>query len=225
MQRLQSGEIEIAAVHDDDRACRPVNQVEHIDVVHVAGGDMDENRNAPAQIDDGMGFDRRLGCAEVRPRKQRQTQVDGRGVQRIERFLETQANVVALIQLDRYCNQPMTKCLEQSPVASLVGIGKGGAGYLAAKPDVVELGALRVQTCHQIAQAFAACELGVRDAQKMIPGREVSDAMIRSESIDQMLEVTEGNKTQQLRENRLAAIHGVAPFAKKTGNDTGDRKS
>jgi hypothetical protein len=57
----------------------------------------------------------------------------------------------------------------------------------------------------------------------MIPGREVSDAMIRSESIDQMLEVTEGNKTQQLRENRLAAIHGVAPFAKKTGNDTGQK--
>ena len=32
--------------------------------------------------------------------------------------------------------------------------------------------------------------------------------------------MAEWNNAQQLRENRLAAIHGVASFAKKTGNDT-----
>jgi len=155
--------------------------------------------------------------------EQRQAQVDGRGVQRIEWFLETQAAVLALIQLDRYGNQPMTERFEQSPVASLVGIGQGRSGYLAANPDVIELGALRVQTSHQIAQALAPGELGVRDAQKMVPGREMSDAVIRREPIDQMLEMTEWNKTQQLRENRLAAIHGVASYAKKTGKDTGQK--
>jgi hypothetical protein len=34
--------------------------------------------------------------------------------------------------------------------------------------------------------------------------------------IDQMLEVTEGHKTQQLREYRLAAIHDIASFAEET---------
>jgi hypothetical protein len=57
----------------------------------------------------------------------------------------------------------------------------------------------------------------------MVPGGEMSDAVIRGEPIDQMLEVTEWHKTQQLRENRLAAIHGDASFAKKTGNDTGQK--
>jgi hypothetical protein len=33
----------------------------------------------------------------------------------------------------------------------------------------------------------------------------------------------EWNKTQQLRENRLAVIHGVASYAKKTGKDTGQK--
>jgi hypothetical protein len=51
----------------------------------------------------------------------------------------------------------------------------------------------------------------------------MSDAVIRREPIDQVLEVTEWDKTQQLRENRLAAIHGVASYAKKTGNDTGQK--
>lgn len=49
--------------------------------------------------------------------------------------------------------------------------------------DVIDLGALRVQTSHQIAHALASRELGVRDAQKMIPGREMPDAVIRRELI------------------------------------------
>ena len=77
MQRLQPGEIEIATIDDDDRTGRPDNQVEHIDVVHLAGGDMDENGNGAAQIDDGVGFDCCLGRAEIRPREQCQTQIDG----------------------------------------------------------------------------------------------------------------------------------------------------
>jgi hypothetical protein len=52
---------------------------------------------------------------------------------------------------------------------------------------------------------------------------EVLDTVVRRESIDQILEVPEWHKTQQLRENRLAAIHGVASFAKRTGNDTGQK--
>ena len=89
MQRLQSGEIEIAAIDDDDRTGWPVNQVEHINVVHLACRDMDENGNGAAQVDDGVGFDGGFGRAEVRPGEQCQAQIDGGGVQRIERFLET----------------------------------------------------------------------------------------------------------------------------------------
>jgi hypothetical protein len=53
----------------------------------------------------------------------------------------------------------------------------------------------------------------------MIPRREVSDAMICCISIDEMFEVTEGNKVQQLREHRATTIHDVASFARKTGKD------
>lgn len=218
MQRLKSGEIQIAAIDNDDRTGWPLNQVQYIDVVHFASRDIDENRNRAAQIDDRVGFDCRLGGSKIRPRKQRQTQIDGRRVQRIEWFVQSQPNVLALMQLDRYGNQSMTQCLEQPPVAPFVGIGQGGTRYLAANPNVVELGTVRVQTRHQIAQALASGDLGIRDTQEMVPGREMPDAMIRAEAIHQMLEVTEGYKGQQLCENRLTAIHFYASIAKKTGN-------
>jgi hypothetical protein len=55
----------------------------------------------------------------------------------------------------------------------------------------------------------------------MIPRREVLDAVIRCEPIDQVLEVSERNEVQQLRKNRPATIHGVASIATKSGKDTG----
>lgn len=44
---------------------------------------------------------------------------------------------------------------------------------------------------------------------------------LRHRSIDEMREMTEGNKIQQLRENRAATIHDVVSFARKIGKDTG----
>ena len=67
MQRLQSDEIEIAAVDDNNRTCWPMNQVEYIDVVHLAGGDMNENRNGPAQIDDDSYYWGRKWRIAARP--------------------------------------------------------------------------------------------------------------------------------------------------------------
>jgi hypothetical protein len=117
-------------------------------------------------------------------------------------------------------NQSMAECFEQSPIASLVGVGQSGAGYLAANPNVVELGALRIEASHQISQSFPTSQLGIRDTQKLGPGREVSDSVVRCISIDEMLEMTEGNEVQQLREYRPATIHDAAPFAKITCKDT-----
>lgn len=220
MQRLQSGEIEIAAIDDHDGTRRPLNHVENLDVVHLAGGDMDENGNGAAQIDNRVGLDSRLGRAKVGLGKQTQTQIDGGGVHRIKRFLDFQSNVVALMDFDGGRNQPMTECFEQSPIASFVGVGQRGAGYLAANPNVVELGALRIEASDQIPQAFPTGQLGIRDAQKLRPGREVSDSVVRRISVDEMLEMTEGNEVQQLREYRPTTIHDGATFAKITGKDT-----
>src|ERR1035437_8151816 len=220
MQCLPSGEIEIAAVDEYDGYRRPMNHVEDLDVVHLAGGDMDENGNGASQIDNRVRLDGRLGRAEVRPRKQTQTQVDSGGIHGIEGFLDAQSNIFALIEFDGGCNQSMTERFKQSPIAAFVGVGQRGAGDLAANPDVVELGTLRIETSHQIAQTFPTCQLGIRDAEEMCPRRKVTDAMVRGISIDEMLEMTEGDEVQQLRKHRPATIHDLASFANKNGKDT-----
>jgi hypothetical protein len=223
MQRVESGEIEIAAIDNNDRPGGPLDHIEDIDVVHFARGDVHEYRDGAAQIDDGVGFDGCLGGTKVRPGKECQAQIDRGGIHGIQGFLESQAGLFALMQFDRYGNQAMAKGFEQLPLAPLVGIGQGGARDLAANADVIELGAMGIEARHQIAQAFAPSQLGVSDAQEMIPSREVFDAVVRCEAIHQVFEVGEGNEVQQLSENRTTVIHEAASFAWENGKDTGQQ--
>ena len=127
--------------------------------------------------------------------------------------------VVALMDFDGGRNQSMAECFEQLPIASLVGVGQRGAGYLAANSNVVELGALRIEASHHIPQAFPTGQLGIRDAEEVSPGRKVLNTMVGGISIDEMFEMTEGNEVQQLREYRPATIHDAASFARKAGKD------
>ncbi len=109
MQAIQPLEIDVAAIHDVEGAGLRYQQVEDIDIVQLAVGDVDEARNAAAQIQQRVHLHRRLGRAEVRPREHRQAQVDGRGVQRVDRVGQFQAQVFAGVELSGLRNQRCAK--------------------------------------------------------------------------------------------------------------------
>lgn len=50
-----------------------------------------EDRDAALQVHQGMDLDGTLGGAEARPREGVQAQVDGRGIERVDRVVELQA--------------------------------------------------------------------------------------------------------------------------------------
>ncbi len=53
MQGVQSVEIRLAAIDHNNGACGPVNDVEHVDIVHFPRGNVHENWDTAAQIDGG----------------------------------------------------------------------------------------------------------------------------------------------------------------------------
>src|ERR1051326_2453900 len=57
-------------------------------VVQPAVGDLNEARDAAAQIEQGVHLHFRLGRTKVRPRKQRQAQIDGGRVESVDRGVE-----------------------------------------------------------------------------------------------------------------------------------------
>ena len=79
VQFVESGEVDVGLVHDVKRASLDVallaEQVEYLDVVHLAVADVNKTGNGTLQIHQRMEFDRSLGGPKRRPIEQAQTQV------------------------------------------------------------------------------------------------------------------------------------------------------
>ena len=91
MQRVQPLEVEIAAIHHVEGAGLDEQHVEHVDVVQLAVGDVDEGGDAAAQVQQRVQLDGGLGRAKRRPREQGQAQIDGGGVERVDGFVQLDA--------------------------------------------------------------------------------------------------------------------------------------
>ena len=66
--------------------------------MHLAITNVNKGADVAAQIEQRMHLDGGLGCAEHRPRKYRQTQIDSRGVERVDGFLQIDAEGLLRIQ-------------------------------------------------------------------------------------------------------------------------------
>src|SRR5271157_624897 len=67
------------------------------------------------------------------------------------------------------------------------------------------------QTGLDIAQAFAIGELRKRHAQKLVPAGKTADLVVALIALDGTAKLVRRNEIHQLREHRLALIHGSQP--------------
>jgi hypothetical protein len=123
-----------------------------------------------------MHFDGGFVLSKLRPGEQRQTQIDGGGVQRIEALVEIHTNGIGGAEGARDANQNMREVGEDAPVARLVGVGQRGPRHLAMETHVVHLRAQSTETCLDIAQALPVSELRKTHGQILIPAREAPQA-------------------------------------------------
>ena len=75
MQAVQSGEVEIAAIHDVERTGFPSELVEDVHVVNTARRDNDDGGKVAVESQQCVEFDGGFVAAELSPREQRETEV------------------------------------------------------------------------------------------------------------------------------------------------------
>jgi hypothetical protein len=208
MQHMQAREIDIAAIHDIGGAGLGQHEVESVNVVQLAVRDMDEARDAAAQIEQGVHLYRRLGGAKVRPRKQREAQIDGGRIQSIDRVVQVQAQILVDIESSGLADQSLRQLRVDAPVAPLVGIGQRRSPYRFAKTHVVELRGLRRQAGLDVAQALSIGKLRKGHCSVLLRAGERSHPAIAIVACDDTREGTPRQKIHNLSEQRLADIHG-----------------
>ena len=158
-----------------------------------------------------MHLDGGLGCAKGRPVEQRETQIDGRGVERIDRVGQIQTEVGIAVELSCTTDEQSGQIGPDAPVARFVRIGQGRAMYTVAQSHRIQLAAVGRQRHLDVAQRLAPRQLSKRHDAKLFGTRQASHAGIARIAIHDASKARPGNKLHDLCKQRLACVHGMAP--------------
>ena len=184
------------------------SKVQHIDVVHLAVGDVDEGGDRSPQIEQRVQLHGRLGGAKRRPREHRQAQIDGRGIEGVDGIGQFHAEALVDVERAGLDDQPLGQLEVDAPVARLVGIGQRRASDRRADAHVVKLAGLSRQTHFDIAQALAVGQLREGHDAKLLGATQAARPVIAAVSIDDAMEGLPRQEVHDLREQGLAEVHG-----------------
>ncbi len=205
----QSGEIQIAPIHQIERTRLQHQIVHHIDLVRLAVGDVNETGDVASQVQQRVQLDGGLGRAKRRPCKHRQAQVDGAGVERINRRVEFQTKRLRGVQGSRQANQVLGKVRIDLPRARCVRIGQRVArNRLTTKAHVIQPSGLGAQVDFDIAQGLAVGQLREGHGEELIQAREIFDLVFAPVVGHTATKRAQGQIEHKLRKYELALVHG-----------------
>ena len=175
--------------------------------MQLAVADVDERRNRAAQVQQRVQFDGRLGRAKRRPVEQGQAQIDGGGVQGINRVVQIDTERVACVQLARAADQQGGQIEPDAPVARFVGVGQRGALDRYAKAHRVQLGGVGRQADLDVAQALAPSQLREGHCAELLGARQGAHARVASIPMHDASKARPRHELHDLGEQGLANIH------------------
>lgn len=155
LKTVEPGEIDIASIHDIEGARFHGKMIEGFDIVHFPLGNMDKTRNVAAQIDQGMELDGSFASAELRPREEFQTKIDGGGIEGVDGLIQLDSEPILRIEFARVGNEDVREIGIDVPVAILIGLGQSIASDRATKAQMIEFGFDGIQAGFDIAEAVS----------------------------------------------------------------------
>jgi hypothetical protein len=143
----------------------------------------------------------------MRPRKERQTQVDRRRIERIDCVGEIETQILVDVQPPRLGDQSLGQLRVNAPIARLVGIGQRRTPHRIAEAHGIEFRDLHRQAGFDVAQALPVGQLSERHGSIMLGTRQRPHPMVATVPRDNPGEPAPRQKIHQLGEKRLATVH------------------
>ena len=168
-----------------------------------------------AQIEQRVKLDGSLPASKRGPGKQRETQIDGRRIESIDRPFQIDSERLVAIKFSRALDECLCKVGVNAPVAFAVGVGQCAACNATAKSHVIKFRLDRSQTDFDVAQTFAVSQLCKRHRQKLIATREVPCPIVASITPDAFVEIVPRKEFHELCEDQLATVHRPSPAKRK----------
>ena len=206
--QYEPGEVHIATIHQVEGSCFEHQTVEPAHIVLPRPGNADAGRNRPAQVDLGMKLDACLGLTEVGPREKRQRQVDGSGVERVDRIVQIQAKILAHIERPGLLHQALGEVLPDPPVSRFVGIGESGFCNLLVESKMIERLGSCVEASRDVAQPVPGSHLRENHAGELLSESKMADRDCGLVSLYNAVERLAVDQVENLGENEASGVHG-----------------
>src|ERR1022692_4048557 len=205
-QRMKPCEIDVAAIHHVNGAGLRRDQIQRERIAHFAVGNMDKAWDWAAQIKQRVHFDGCFRRTKIGPRKQRQTQIDRRAVERVNSVREIKPYVVIDVNFACSTDQDSGNVRPYAPVSPFVCIGQRRPCNGLTQSHAIQLRWLCAKTCFDIAQALAIHHLRERHDAKLFTATETADANIAAIARDDSIETRTRHE-----------IHNLPPRSEKSG--------
>lgn len=218
MNYKQALEIQITAIEQIERARLDGQLVQGVDLVGLAVGNMDESGYIASQIQQSVQPYRRLGLSERRPRKHRQTQIDGSCVERVNRRIQIDSQRLAGVQRTGNANQVLRQVGIDLPRTRGVCIGQRVArNRLTTKPHVVQPLGLGAQIDLDVSKRLPISQLSECHSKELIQAGEVLNFVIAPMLGYAAAKGAQGQVCHELRKHEFALMH--KSHLRKSAND------
>jgi hypothetical protein len=207
MQAVQACKVDVSPIHNVERSGLEQQLIENANIGHFPGRHVDKTGNRPPQVEQRVQLDRALVAAKLGPRKQTQTEIDGRRVERVNRLRELDGQRIVSVKLTGAADQDLSKVGVNPPVVRAIGVGQCAPRNLSPKPRVIELRSQCSQASFDVAQAFAKRQLSVRQTQELIATRESAWPSPAAVLVDARFELAARQETQELGKDELTIEH------------------
>ncbi len=224
MNLKQASKVDVADVHYIKRVWLQDQNVQHIDLVHLAVANVNEGGIRAPEVQQGVRIDDCLGFVKRCRPDQAQAQNDGGGVNCVDCILEVEHKVLVQIklasELDQYCRQVGP----DSPVARLVSVGQSGAVNAVAKSDSVKIAQVSSKSHFDFSQAISPSQLFKIHDSKLLRDSQVAHVQVSAIARHDSRKACPWNELHDLGKQGLADIHRKPSRSFSLGKYTGIRR-
>jgi len=188
--------------------------------MRAGGREAEAGGNGAAPIDLRVQLQASFGPAEVRPGKERERQVNRRGVQRVGRVRQFQAELFPGVERAGAAQEALGQRFPHPPISPFIGLGQSRFGHRLAEAQVIEGLGPGIQAGGDIAQAFPPGQLRKGHGDELLAAAKVPDARLGSVPLNETIQGLAMKEIEDLRKNEAAGVHrlGACPNAHRASN-------
>lgn len=202
----QLPEVDVAFIHKVVASSLYRNQAHCLGVMYGSLGQVDEGRDRPTQVEQGVHLCATFVVVQACPRAELEAELDGTAVESINHAVNIKSGRSIFIQLPCPCNQNLAEVMVYTPVLGLIDMGKCGTLYVLDTTRI-ELGRQGYQRCVNAAEAHLLGELCKAHHHKLVSAFEPDGMSVAIVSLYAFVELISWHERHYLSEYCLSLIH------------------